>query len=89
MSTVSARRQAIPSSVGALVRHGEQRFRMARVAFGHGVTNARDEAAYLTLHTLKLPLDQLPLTQKVSTVQAASVLPYSSGASANANLLRI
>ncbi len=74
MSAVSARRQPIPATVGALVRYGEQRFKQARVAFGHGVTNARDEAAYLTLHTLKLPLDQLPLTHKVSPIQAANVL---------------
>lgn len=44
-------------TVGGLVRHGARRFRAARLAYGHGTTNARDEAAYLTLHALELPLD--------------------------------
>ena len=32
----------------------------ARVAFGHGTTNAWDEAAWLTLWQLGLPLDTDP-----------------------------
>ena len=64
----------VPTSVGALVNRGVQLFTQARVAFGHGVTNARDEAIYLTLHTLNLPLDRLPVAQKVSAVNAARVL---------------
>jgi ribosomal protein L3 glutamine methyltransferase len=44
-------------TVGALVRYGARRFRRARLAFGHGTGNARDEAAWLVLHALDLPHD--------------------------------
>jgi ribosomal protein L3 glutamine methyltransferase len=41
------------------LRFGISRFNEAQVFFGHGSDNAYDEAAYLILHTLHLPLDQL------------------------------
>lgn len=44
-------------TVGTLVREGERRFKRARLAFGHGTANARDEATWLALHALRLPLD--------------------------------
>jgi ribosomal protein L3 glutamine methyltransferase len=41
------------------LRYAVSRFGEARLAFGHGTTNAYDEAAYLLLHSLHLPLDRL------------------------------
>ncbi|WP_180970548.1 50S ribosomal protein L3 N(5)-glutamine methyltransferase [Burkholderia sp. WAC0059] len=47
------------STVRDLLRFAVTRFRGAGLAFGHGSDNAYDEAAYLILHTLHLPLDLL------------------------------
>ncbi len=41
------------------LRYAVTRFGEARLSFGHGTTNAYDEAAYLLLHALHLPLDRL------------------------------
>jgi ribosomal protein L3 glutamine methyltransferase len=41
------------------LRYAVSRFGEAKLAFGHGTTNAYDEAAYLLLHALHLPLDRL------------------------------
>jgi ribosomal protein L3 glutamine methyltransferase len=46
-------------TVRDLLRYAVSRFTQAHLAFGHGSANAYDEAAYLILHTLHLPLDTL------------------------------
>jgi ribosomal protein L3 glutamine methyltransferase len=42
-----------------LLRFAVSRFNDAQLSYGHGTSNAYDEAAYLLLSTLKLPIDQL------------------------------
>ncbi len=41
------------------LRYAVSQFNEAQLFFGHGSDNAYDEAAYLILHTLHLPLDRL------------------------------
>lgn len=47
------------STVRDLLRYAVSRFNRAGLFFGHGSSDALDEAAYLILHTLHLPLDKL------------------------------
>lgn len=42
-----------------LLRYAISQFNSSKLSFGHGSDNAWDEAAYLLLHTLHLPLDTL------------------------------
>jgi ribosomal protein L3 glutamine methyltransferase len=46
-------------TLGDIFRFAVRRFRAARLAYGHGTTNARDEAAFLVLEALSLPIDRL------------------------------
>src|SRR5262249_18691939 len=68
-------------TVGALIARGARQLRRARVFFGHGTDNARDEAASLVLHALRLPpagraaLHPLPLRRGPATARAAPAPP--------------
>lgn len=46
-------------TLGEILRFAARRFRAARLAYGHGTTNAHDEAAFLVLEGLRLPIDRL------------------------------
>ncbi|MEW5769757.1 MAG: 50S ribosomal protein L3 N(5)-glutamine methyltransferase [Pseudomonadota bacterium] len=46
-------------SIRDWLRHAVSRFNHAGLFFGHGSSEAYDEAAYLILHTLHLPIDRL------------------------------
>ncbi|UDG83064.1 50S ribosomal protein L3 N(5)-glutamine methyltransferase [Candidatus Vallotia lariciata] len=47
------------STVRDLLRYAVTRFNQAELVFGQGNSNAYDEAVYLVLHTLHLPIDTL------------------------------
>ncbi len=46
-------------TVRDFLRYAVSRFNVANLVYGHGTTNAYDEAAYLVLEGLHLPIDQL------------------------------
>jgi ribosomal protein L3 glutamine methyltransferase len=59
-----------------LLRYAVSRFNEAGLFFGHGSDNAWDEAVYLLLHTLHLPLDRLEpfLDARLTAPERDSVL---------------
>jgi len=61
-------------TVGALIASGAQLLQAAGVSFGHGTTNAHDEATWLVLWRLGLPLDA-PLGDAEDSIQNQPVTP--------------
>jgi ribosomal protein L3 glutamine methyltransferase len=59
-------------TLGELISSTERRFRSARLHYGHGTHNARDEAAFLVLRSLRLPFDS-PLSRKVTPPQGKKI----------------
>ena len=62
------------NTVGALVESGAQWLASAGVFFGHGTTNAHDEAAWLVLWRLGLPLDS-DLSNAPDSIKNQAVAP--------------
>lgn len=64
------------STVRDLLRFAVSRFNQSGLSFGHGSANAYDEAAYLVLHTLHLPLDLLDpfMDARLSAAEIDAVL---------------
>ena len=61
-----------PGSVAGLLQVAQNRLEQAELSYGHGTTNAHDEAAWLVLWSLGLPLDcdlEQVATQAVDEVQ--------------------
>ena len=58
------------------LRFAVSRFNQSKLFFGHGSSNAYDEAAYLILHTLYLPLDRLDpfLDARLTDMERTEVL---------------
>ncbi len=63
------------TTVGALMDSGARQLEAAGVAFGHGTTNARDEAAWLVLWRLGLPLDSALDEEGEHSIQKRAVTP--------------
>ena len=63
------------TTVGALMDSGAQQLEAAGVAFGHGTTNARDEAAWLVLWRLGLPLDSALDEEGEHSIRNRAVTP--------------
>jgi ribosomal protein L3 glutamine methyltransferase len=59
-------------TLGELISSTEGRFRSARLHYGHGTRNARDEAAFLVLRALRLPFE-VDLSRTVTRPQERNI----------------
>nr|WP_247886911.1 50S ribosomal protein L3 N(5)-glutamine methyltransferase [Azospirillum sp. SYSU D00513] len=62
-------------TVRDFIRYGVSRFNAAGLSYGHGTTTAFDEAVFLVLETLHLPIDQLEpyLDARLTTAERRGV----------------
>jgi len=63
------------NTIRDMLRLAVTQFNKANLFFGHGTNNAFDEAVYLILHTLSLPIDQLNpfLDAKLTSEETAKI----------------
>lgn len=68
-------KEAPLSTLGEAVEFAEATFLDADLFFGHGMATAFDEAVYLVLHTLQLPLDELESVweRKLSSAESKAI----------------
>ncbi|WP_298610584.1 50S ribosomal protein L3 N(5)-glutamine methyltransferase [uncultured Thiothrix sp.] len=64
------------SSILDFIRWGASQFRAAELSFSHGMASALDEAAYLVLHSLHLPVDtpELYFSSKLTQAEKIKVM---------------
>jgi ribosomal protein L3 glutamine methyltransferase len=76
MSEYSAAATSNLQTLRDFLRFAVSRFNQAGLFFGHGSNDAYDEAAYLILHTLHLPLDKLEpfLDARLTDSECAEVM---------------
>ncbi len=70
-----AEAKAAPRTLGDWLDEAVRRYGRAKVALGQVATNAHDEALYLLLRALRLPLDSEPtvLSRKVTAAEAKTI----------------
>ena len=73
---MSAARTKVPFTLRVLLHDARARLGRARISFGHGFANARDEADLLVSHALGLPPGRLPwlLAREVSAAERRRAL---------------